>query len=165
MAVIDLKNATIKIKGAGVSEEIEVKLGNGNLTYDEKVIREYIKDRGLLDTVRDGDEEPMDVRIDAQWEKLTGGAGPSGTPTVEDALKQRGPASDWESTSADECEPYCVDIEIVNAPPCGEAGEETILLPEFRYESINHDMRGGTLAIVGKCNAKEATVTPGDVGT
>lgn len=159
MAVIDLKNATIKIKGGGVSEEIEVTLGEGNLTYDEKRNIEYVRDKGALDTVREGDEEPMDVRLDATWEKLTATVGGT-VPTVEDAMKRRGPASGWTSTSADPCEPYCVDIEITIDPGCGESGVETIILPEFRWESINHDMRGGTLSFTGKCNATQATVVP-----
>lgn len=155
-AAIDLKNAVIKIKGANVGEVVTVVLGTGNLTYEEKRNIEYIRDRGLLDTVREGDEEPVDVRLDSTWESLTGGAG---APTVEDALKRRGAASSWHTTSADVCEPYAVDIEITISPPCGSAGQEVILIQDFRWESANHDMRGATLAFAGKANVKEATVT------
>lgn len=156
-AVIDTKNVTLRIRGGGVGEVIEVKLGAGNMTYDEKRNMEYIKDRGLLDTVREGDEEPMDVRLDSQWELLTSESG--GTPTVEDVLKRRGEAADWTSTSADPCEPFAVDIELVNVLPCSSEDPEKIVLPDFRYESASHDMRGGTVAFAGKCNAKEAIVT------
>lgn len=164
MAVIDLKNCTIKIKD-GSGEVIEVKIGNGNLTYDEKRNMEYIRDRGRLDTVREGDEEPMDVRVDATWEFLTAGAGPTGTPSVEDAMKQRGPASDWESTSADPCEPYAVDVVIEHEPVCEGVDPETTTLPDFRWETVSHDLRGGTLAFSGKCNAKEAIVARGAIAT
>jgi hypothetical protein len=157
-AVIDTKNVTIRIRGGGVGEVIEVKLGAGNLTYDEKVTREYIKDRGLLDTVRDGDEEPMDVRLDAQWETLTAEAG-GPAPTVEDVLKRRGLAAAWTSVSADPCEPFAVDIELINNLPCSEEDPEKIVLPDFRYETAAHDMRGGTISFSGKCNAREAIVT------
>src|SRR6266576_3971774 len=108
MAAIDLKNTTIKVKD-GAGHSITVTLGTGNLTYEEKRNIEYVKDRGLLDTVREGDEEPVDVRLDATWENLTG---VGGAPTVEDAMKRRGPAATWTSTSADPCEPFAVDIEI-----------------------------------------------------
>jgi hypothetical protein len=157
-AVIDTKNVTIRVRGGGVGEVIEVKLGAGNLTYDEKVNREYIKDRGLLDTVRDGDEEPMDVRLDAQWETLTAESG-GPAPTVEDVFKRRGLAADWTSTSVDPCEPFCVDIECINNQPCSEEDPEKIILPDFRYETAAHDMRGGTISFSGKCNATQAIVT------
>jgi hypothetical protein len=157
-AVIDTKNVTLRIKGGGAGQSIDVKLGAGNLTYDEKRNMEYVKDRGLLDTVREGDEEPIDVRLDSQWEQITAESGGT-VPTVEDAMKRRGPASDWDSTSADPCEPYAVDIVIINNPPCTEEDPELLILPDFRYESASHDMRGGTIAFAGKCNAKEAIAT------
>jgi hypothetical protein len=48
-AQIDLKNVTIKIvDGATPANELEIKIGEGNLTYSEKVNRQYIKDRGPL---------------------------------------------------------------------------------------------------------------------
>jgi hypothetical protein len=153
--VIDLKNATIKLKDGG-SNEMTVKLGEGNLTYDEKRNIQYILDRGNLDEVRLGDQVPVDVKLDAVWEHLTSDT----NITVEDALKQRGLASDWVSSDADVCRPYAVDIEVTLAPPCGDTGE-TILLPDFRYESASHDMKGGTLSFSGKCNVVEATVTAG----
>lgn len=162
-AVIDTKNVTIKVRD-GATEFVEVKLGAGNFTWDEKVNREYVKDRGLLDTVRNGDEEPMDVRLDSQFEYITAASGAT-VPTVEDALKQRGPAADWVSTSSDPCEPYAVDIELTNAPPCGTNSQEVMIFPDFRYESANHDIKGGTISFSGKCNATEPTVTHGTVTT
>ena len=161
MAAIDLKNTTIKIKD-GASHSITVVLGEGNLTYEEKRNMEYVKDRGLLDTVREGDEEPVDVRLDATWEYLTGSGG---TPTVEDAMKRRGAAATWTSTSADSCEPYAVDIEITNAPPCGASDQEVITIQDFRYESVSHDMKAATLSFAGKANVKQATVVRGAGGS
>lgn len=160
MAVIDLKNTTIYIKD-GANHSIEVTLGTGNLTYDEKKARDYVLNRGLLDTVRNGDEAPIDVRLDATWEALTTPGGAGNPPSVEDAMKKRGPAASWTSTSADPCEPYCVDIEVINNPPCGAQGAEKVVLPDFRYESINHDLKAGTLSFTGKCNVTEALVTHG----
>lgn len=154
MPVIDLKNCIIRIKD-GSTHFIDVKIGNGNITYTEKKNLDYIRDRGRLDQVRLGDEEPMDVRLDAQWEFITG----DGEVTVEDALKQRGDASDWVSTSADPCEPYAVDVQILNNVPCTGVDDEIITLPEFRHTSIEHDPKAGTLAITGTSNATEATVT------
>jgi len=158
-AQIELKNTTLKIKDAGANE-IEIKIGEGTLTYDEKRIMEYVRNRQLLDSVREGDQEPMDVSFEFKWEQLravsTSGAG---TPTLEDALKQRGEAAAWVSTSDDICEPYCVDIEIINTPDCGSEIAETIILPDFRYESLGHDVKAGVVSVSGRCNATEAIVT------
>ncbi len=162
MAVVNIKDTTVRVRGGTAGQYIDVKIGEGNITYDEKRNIEYIRDRGTIDTVREGDDEPMDVRLDATWEHITGGTGDT-VPTVEDAMKQRGDAADWDSSAADECEPYAVDIVILHVPPCGGDEGETILLPDFRWESISHDLKAGTLSFSGKCNAKEAILSRGAV--
>ena len=64
-AQIDLKKATVWLKdGATPQNTLEIKVGEGNLTYSEKVNREYTLNRGILDKVRDGDQTPMDVSFD-----------------------------------------------------------------------------------------------------
>lgn len=139
--------------------ELEIHVGEGNLTYSEKVTRQYTKNRGVLDTVRDGDEEPVDVKLDIMWEFLKASSGE--TPTPEDCLKKRGGAAAWTSSSDDACEPYAVDVEIAYIPDCGSEEPEFILLEDFRYESIDHDLKAGSLSVSGKCNKVEATVTRG----
>lgn len=136
--------------------ELEVKIGEGNLTYTEKKARTYTKDRGKLSTVRNGDEEPVDVKLDATWEWIRASTG--STPTVEDVLKKRGEASNWVSSSTDPCEPYSVDLVIEYKPDCGNEDWEIITLPDFRYEELPHDSKAGTLSIQGKCNVTEASV-------
>jgi hypothetical protein len=140
-----------------LQNELTIKVGEGNLTYSEKQNVEYKKDRGLLDTVRLGDEEPLDVSFEFWWEFLKASTG--GTPTIEDVLKKRGEAADWVTTSDDECEPYCVDIVVLYTPPCSGEDAEEIVLREFRWESLNHDLKAGTISVSGKCNVKEAEVT------
>lgn len=162
MATIDIKHCTIRLSD-GTTNKIDVKIGNGNLTYTEKRNMDYVKDRGLLDTVREGDEEPVDVRIDAQWIFITADSGAT-VPTIEDALKQRGPAATWVSSSTDLCEPYAVDITILDIPPCTGHGE-SIVLSDFRWENLNHDLRGSTISVTGKCNIKQATATRGTITT
>lgn len=135
---------------------LEIKVGEGNLTYDEKRNMEYKKDRGALDTVREGDEEPIDVRLDIQWEWLSS-AGSDIVPTPEEVLKKEGLASTWESSSSDPCEPYAVDLVIVYDPDCSGIDGEMITLEDYRWESLNHDLKAGTLATSGKCNRTKAT--------
>jgi hypothetical protein len=161
MAQFDLKNAVLKIKDGTTptANELTIVVGEGNLSYTERVNREYINNRGVIHGVRDGDEEPLDVSLEFMWEFLrANGADP---PTVEDALKKRGNASSWATSGTDVCEPYCVDIEIVYTPVCAGVDAETILLNEFRYEELEHDLRGGTVSVTGKCKIKEATVSRG----
>ncbi len=135
---------------------LELKIGEGNLTYDEKRNMEYKRDRGLIETVREGDEEPMDVRLDIQWEWLSS-AGTDTSPTPEEVLKNIGLADDWISSSDDPCEPYAVDIVVLYDPDCSGVDAERITLPDYRWESLSHDLRAGTLATSGKCNSKYAT--------
>jgi len=158
-AQIDLKNCTIRIKDGGANY-IDVKIGEGNLTYSEKRNMQYTLDRGLLDEVREGDEVPVDVKLDAVWEYITGGVSSSGVPSIEDALKKKGGAASWASTDTDACRPYAVDLEIIYEPtPEGCGDDETILLSDFRYEELAHDLRAGTISVTGKCNVTEAVAT------
>jgi hypothetical protein len=152
-AVLD--NAIITV----LPHELDVKIGEGNMTYSEKRNIEYVLDRGVLDTVKEGDDEPVEVKLDFTWEFLRASSGQ--IPTISDALKKRGEASHWVSSSDDLCEPYAVDIEIEYIPPCGGEQTETILLQDFRHEQLDHDLRQATVSVTGKCNVKEATVTRG----
>ena len=154
-AQIDLKNCTITIKDGG-SESLEVKVGEGNLTYSESRNIQYTLDRGKLDEVREGDEVPMDVKLDFTWEYLRGSGS---TPSVEEALKNIGIADSWVSSDTDACRPYAVDIEVLYQPTPASCGDqELITLVDFRYEKLDHDMKAGTVSVSGKCNVTQATV-------
>ena len=157
MAQIDLKEARMYIKD-GSGEELEVRIGEGNLTFTENKPREYNLNRGVLDEVRNADQATMNVNFDFVWEYLKGSSASGATPTVEDALKQRGPAAAWTSSDSDECRPYAVDLVILYQPDCSTGDQEEITLPDFRYETLAHDLRAGTVACTGQCNATEATV-------
>jgi hypothetical protein len=140
------------------ANSITVKIGEGNLTYSEKRPVEFTRDRGLLDTVREADDEPMDVQLDFTWDWISSESGEL-TPTVEEALKGTGPASAWVNASTDPCRPRSVNIAILNAPACSSVGDEVIELLEFYYEELNHDMRAGQVSITGRCNRTEALVS------
>lgn len=157
-AVIDLKDATIYIQD-GSGQSVEVKIGEGNLTYSEKRNMQYMLDRGELDEVREGDEVPVDVNMNFTWEYLRAASG-AGTPTIEEALKNIGEAAEWTSSDTDACRPYAVDLKVLYKPSptsCGD--QETIMLSDFRWEELAHDLRGGSVAVTGKCNVTQATVT------
>lgn len=160
-AQIDLKNVTLRIQDGSTPSpnHIDVTIGEGNFTYDETKNRDYQLDRGKLNTVRDGDEAPMDISFDFIWDYITGSSDSGAIPTVEDALKRKGPAADWATTDSDPCAPYCVDLILLNVPICtAEGDKETLTFPDFRYEKLAHDTKAGTVACTGKCNAVEPTV-------
>jgi hypothetical protein len=158
MATFDLKNAVIKIKdGTATPLTLTVNLGEGTLQYTERRNLTYRKNRGVLDDVVLGDQEPVDVQIDAVWEYLKADTGQ--TVSIEDALKKRGEAAAWVSTDSDTCRPYAVDLEITLTPPCTADDKEVILLEDFRWEEIQHNANEGQLSITGKCNRVEATIT------
>jgi hypothetical protein len=160
MAQIDLKNAVITFIEGGAAT-LEIKIGEGNLTYSEKRNVQYVKDRGELDYTRLGDEEPVDVSLDFVWEFLKGDTAGAGDVliTPEDFLKFRGGASAYVTTDPDPCAPACIDIKITYSVPCATIKDETILLKYFRYENLNHDLKAGSVSITGKCNVVEAEVT------
>lgn len=136
---------------------IEIRVGDGNLTYDKKKPREYKKNRGRLDLVRNADEEQMDVAFDFVWDHIIGST--ADPVTVEEALDGTGRAAHWVSSSTEACEPYAVDIIVLYTPICEDVEPERIVFPDFRYDSLKHDLKAGTVAASGACNALEPTVT------
>lgn len=152
-AALDVVSCSAAIK------YIDVKVGEGTLTFSEKRNMQYTLDRGKLDEVREGDEVPMDVKFDFVWEYIKGPA-IAGNPTVPDALKKIGLASTWISSDADSCKPYAVDLVVLYVPAC-TGDQEEITLPDFRYEDLSFDLKAGTVSCSGKCNAKQANASRG----
>lgn len=157
--IIDLKKCTMRIQdGSTTPNTLDIRIGTGNLTYAEKKTREYILDRGQLDEVRDGDQEPMDVSFEFIWEFLKAASGDS-VPTIEEAIKGAGKASTWVSVDADTCRPYAVDIVLIHDPVCTGELKENIVLNDFRWEQLAHDLRAGSVSCTGRCNVTEAAIT------
>jgi hypothetical protein len=140
-------------------QQIDVKIGDGELKYTENTQYKYDLDRGVLDTVRMGDDQPMDVSLNFTFEHVTTGTGEVITPV--DAVKGSGGAKEWVSSSSDLCEPYAVDLEAEIVPPCGGAAKETLLFPDFRCEKRDYDFKNANIAISGKCKALEPIITRG----
>lgn len=138
------------------SQQVAIKVGDGNVTWTENKEYNYDLDRGNLDTVREGDQIPMDVTIDMTYEHVR--TGTSEVISPDDALKGINSASEWVSSSSDACEPYAVDVVLEHVTPCGSAQDETVTLPDFRWESLSHDIDGATISTTGRCNATAPTV-------
>ena len=138
-------------------QQLAIKIGDGNITYTESNEYEYDLDRDILDTVREGAQVPIDVSIDFVYEFIT--TGTSEEISVMDALKKKGGASGWVSSSADPCEPYAIDIEVVYTPLCTTSEIETTTFPEFRSESREVDFSEATVSVSGRCNVTEPIIT------
>ena len=132
---------------------LNIKMGDGNMTWDEVTNYEYEMDRGHIDAVVEGDDEPLSVTLDSVYEFVTALTG-SNVPTPEDVLKQRGEASGWITTGADPCELFAVDIELDYAPPC-DVPHEITTFKEFRWDTINHELGDATLRFDGRCKLVE----------
>ena len=139
------------------ANQLDIKIGDGNVTYTENSEYEYDLDRDTLDSVRAGAEVPIDVSLDFVYEYITTGTGEDISPM--DALKQKGGAALWVSSSSDPCEPYSVDVEIVHTPICTTAEIETTVFPDFRSESREVNFGDAAVSVSGRCNVTEPTIT------
>lgn len=160
MPRMDIKETIFRLED-GSGEKLTVKVGEGTISYTEKKTREFLLDRGTLDAVRNGDQEPLEVSWQLAWEFITG-APDATVPTIEDALKQRGVAADWTSSNPDACQPYSVDLVALYTPVCNSEVKEKWTFPMFYYENLDHDFKAGTIACQGRCNALEPTVERGN---
>lgn len=150
-ATIDLKQATLLFVDGNTTtpETLELKLDDGNLTYTRRRNIEYRKDRGLLDSTREGDEEPMDVSLECRFSAIKSQSG--NAITVTEFLEREGAGSSLITTGG-ACEPYAIDIHVQLDRDCGTTQDEIIKFEEFRFEEIGGDFKAGTLSITGKCN-------------
>lgn len=139
--------------------EVEIKIGDGNLTYTENIENEYELDRGSLDTVKRGDDQPVDINLEFVYEFVSTGTSEAITPV--DAVKGIRGAIEFTSSSADLCEPYAIDLEVEHDPGscAGLVEKEITLFPDFRYDSLEFDLDEATIAVTGRCNATEPTIT------
>lgn len=156
MAQKSLRYSTLSINDAGVLT-INVKIGDGTLTWTQKRPLKYVKSRGILDTVRLGDEEPVEVTFNGVYEWIKGDTGDP--VNIYEALTKTGEAAAWVSTDSDTCAPYAVDLEILYDPVCTGAKSELIVFSDFRWEEIQVDEKEGTFSIKGMCNITAPTVT------
>ncbi len=128
----------------GAAETLTVRIGEGNFTWNERRNVDYTRNRGVISEVRLGDDEAVEVSFDFIWDWISSISGIS----LIEALK--GTASGW-VTAGDACEPWAVDMVLQISPAeCGST-DETITFNEFRWETINPDLRAGQISCTGRC--------------
>ena len=137
-------------------QQLTIKVGDGNITYTEHREYQYLLDKGDLDTVREGNSVPMDVKLDCVYEHITTGTSEAISPM--DALKQVGAASGWVTTGP-ACEPYAIDIVVDHEPDCGAEQGELTVFPDFRADTKEINFKDATISVSGKCNVTEPIVS------
>lgn len=150
----------IPTNGAAIAftgRTLNILVNEGTFAWEIGRAYDYELSRGVLSTVAPGNDVPVSLNFDVQYDFITAVTG-SGVPQPEDVLKKQGEAAGWETAGADPCEKYAVNVELDHTPPCAGVYHEIVTFPEFRYESLNHDIGGSRLAVSGKC--KVTTVTP-----
>ena len=150
MSQRSMRDGVLTIKDGG-SNELVVKIGEGNISWSEKREIQYSHNRGQVTEARLGDDQPCDVKFDFVWEWLSSLSGTS----VSEAIN--GEADGW-VTTGDECEPYAVDLELKIYSP-NNVPMEIITFPEFRKSQLDYDLRAGAVSCSGQCKAGGPTVT------
>jgi hypothetical protein len=143
-----------------IPQRLEIKIGEGDLAWTEAREFIYDLDRDVLDTVRQGQDQPVSVDMAFTFEYVT--AETANPPTPVDALNRDGEASEWVSSSSDLCEPYAVDVVVLHCVPCGTDQDQEITLPDFRYEALDYSVADASISVSGQCNATRATTVRSD---
>lgn len=142
-------------------QRLQIAIGDGDLTWTEAREMIYDLDRDILDTVRQGQDQPLEIDLAFTFEYVTTESGQAITPV--DAIKQIGEASEWVSSSSDLCEPYAVDVYVIHCVPCGTDKDQDLLFQDFRYEGLEYSIRDASIAVSGRCNATDVVTTRADI--
>ena len=139
-------------------QQINIKIGEGNLTYTEHRDYTYLLDRGWLDTVREPKDVPMDVKLDAVYEHIVSDTGEHVCPM--EALKGGGSAAEWVSSSPDQCEPYCIDLVVDYDPPCAPAQSGDHAVPDVPGRDPRDQLQRGDHRVDGQVQGQRARQSP-----
>lgn len=156
---MDLKNCAVIFRDGTTPtpNELELKMDEGNLQYTVRRNIEVKRDRGELDYLKEGDEEPMQVQLEGRFSAVKSS---SGDPvTVQEFLYKTGAASAYKSTGP-VCAADTIDIVVEVDQDCGTTVEDEIItFEDFAYEEVGGDFKAGTLSVQGVCNAVRPSST------
>jgi len=141
-------------------QRLSIRIGDGDVTWTESREMIYDLDRDLLDSVREGQEQPVEIELNFVFEEVTATSGQPVSPV--DALKRIGEATEWVSSSADLCQPYAVDLFVIHCVPCGTDQDQDFLFQDFRWESLDYSIQDAAIAVSGRCNVANITTTRGN---
>lgn len=142
--------------------EFEVETGDFEWTEGQNpVIR---KPRGVISGLRQGEDQEMSITssFSFSWLRAESTATEGGTDdkTPYECLHRLGFAADWlPSSHGSACEPYTVDIVIVDRPDCGSEEAEVMVFPQFAFEEISPTVSGGVVNFNGLCVATKPIIS------
>jgi hypothetical protein len=147
---MDLKNCTIIFRdGDSPKTTLEVKIDEGNIQWEVARNLEVKRDRGLLDYIKEGDEEPMTVNLECRFASLISSTGDPLTPY--EFLTMTGAGDELVSTGQ-VCGASAIDIRVETDHDCQDVEDEIIDFLQFHYEKIGGSFKDGTLSVSGLCN-------------
>ena len=146
----NLRDGTITIKDSGGTNNLELVLDEGNLTFTDRDNANVILDRGTLDHMRLADEEPVEITFSAKFVAWEGESATPLTPSIPDALRKVGNASSWVSTKPNDV--YCVDLEFLIVNPETAEKDETLTFADFHADEITfaEGDEFNTISVTGK---------------
>lgn len=141
-------------------QRLEIKVGEGDVSWTESKEFIYDYDRDVLDGVRQGQDQPVSLDMSFTFEYVA--AETDNPPTPVEALKQIGEASEWVNSASDPCEPYAVDVIVIHCVPCGSDEDSEYLFADFRWESLDYSIADALISVAGQCNTTDVDVTRSD---
>lgn len=162
----NLTHGQITIKGGASGQSLVVPIDEGNLRFTVRRTAKVIMNRGVVDSFAEGNEEPMSVSFNFKFEEWRGRTltAFATVPSVPDALRKKGNASSWTSTT--QCGPYCVDLWFDLSNPCAASGvdqTERLVFPDFHCDEAGFEEGDDAdrVSVSGMCIALEPTSTRG----
>ena len=142
-------------------QQIEIRIGDGDLSWTEAREVLYDLDRDILDDVRLGPEQPLELNAAFVFEWASTGTGEPVSPI--DAIKRINEAAEWVSSDSDQCRPYAIDVVVDHVVPCGTNQDQRFAFEDFRWDSLEYSIQDAAITLTGRCNRTDALVTRLDI--
>lgn len=132
----NLRDGQIKLKdGTGTPLSVTLTLESGDLSWSVKQVGIQVLDRGVLDHVRLGDQQPVALSFTIKVDRVHEATSPV---TVYNAFKKTGAAATWVSVGASH-EVFMLKVEFTVLDPAGGgADNEVITFNRVYYEEMNY---------------------------
>lgn len=155
-----MRDGTIKLIDATPTtpHEITIPFSVGDLTFTIKNNIINIMDRGTLNHMRAGDEEPITGSFSVKLAEFYSQTSAT-SPTMYEALFKLGDAAGWVSVVP--CSIYAVKCELSYASPCDDEDGEKITFNKFIATDVNFKEAndGNTLSVTFTDYETKPTIT------
>lgn len=132
----NLQDGTIQLADDNSANTLVIVCEEGNLTWSETHNVEHIKDRGSLDHMREGEQEPVSFSFSVRYKyAIASGSEPL---SPYECFHQIGGASSW--VSREPCgDVYSIAIKFTIADPCSTGEDEMIVFHRVPRPNINFE--------------------------